>query len=226
MEKGSGPIIIIVLVAIIIVAAAAVFWGGGKAPAGQGQTTQSPTPTGTTTTPPGGGNTSTGLVEWSPDGVISEGEYQSEYTLADGNFKLYLRVEGDTIYIGMAGKTRGWVAIGIEPTYMMKDADMIIAWVDANGTVHVEDAYSTGATGPHPVDTQLGGTNDILQYGGKEQGGWTIIELARKLDTGDQYDKPLQPGSTVKIIYGMSSQDSFKAYHDVTAGYANITIPG
>jgi len=207
----ATTVVVVVLLALL----AAYMGGSGGAPGSSATATPGPR-----------GNTSAVSVEWVPDGVISEGEYEVEYSLAGGNFLLYLRVENGTLYMGMAGRTEGWIAIGIEPTYMMKDADMIIAWIDINSTVHVVDAYSTGTTGPHPPDTQLGGTNDILQYGGREDNGWTTIELSRKLDTGDQYDKPLTPGSTITIIYGMSTQDSFQAYHDVTAGYANITIPG
>ncbi len=212
----SRLVVAIVAIIVIVIAVALALGGGG------GQETATPAAGQQTTTP---GETLT-TVEWAADGTISPGEYDAEVDLADGSMKLYLRVDGEYVYIAIAGKTTGWVAIGIEPTYKMKDADMIIGWVADNGTVFVFDAYSTGATGPHPPDEKLGGTNDILEYGGAEKDGWTIIEVKRKIDTGDKYDKPLNPGSTVKIIYAMSTKDDFKAIHDIVRGSAEVTIPG
>ena len=57
-----------------------------------------------------------------------------------------------------------------------------------DGTVKVVDAYSTGPTGPHPADTDQGGSDDIISFGGKESDGKTVIEFVRKLDTGDDKD--------------------------------------
>jgi len=36
--------------------------------------------------------------------------------------------------------------------------------VDAEGHPFVQDMFSTGALGPHPIDTSQGGTDDILDY--------------------------------------------------------------
>ncbi len=164
-------------------------------------------------------------VEWKPDGVVSEGEYDHELELAGGKFKVYWRTDGEYLYMALSGKTAGWVAIGFEPTKRMKDADMIIGWVK-DGKATVVDAYSTGETGPHPPDEKLGGRNDILSYGGSEKDGTTVIEFKRKLATGDKYDKDLRPGMRVKFIFAMADEDQFTKKHNVAKGSGELVLGG
>ena len=106
------------------------------------------------------------------------------------------------------------MSIGFEPTQGMKDADMIMGWV-SGGEATVLDLYSTGIYGPHPADEDLGGKNDILEFGGFESDNRTVIEFKRKMDTSDQFDKPFKPGQTVNIIWSMSSSDALAVRHDV-----------
>ncbi len=215
-------IIVIGLVIVVIAAAIAYTLQGG----GTGTTTPaSSTPTTTTTVSCclATTTTSTGMAEWVPDGVVSPGEYEGEASYADGAFQVYWRVNGDYIYIAMVGETTGWVAIGFEPTTMMKDADIVIGYVALDGTVHVDDQYSTGATGPHKSDTSLGGTMDIEEYGGREDNGVTVIEFKRKLTTGDPYDKDLAGKAAIQIIWALGPGDDFTSKH-FKAGYGEITL--
>ena len=86
----------------------------------------------------------------------------------------------------------------------------------------MEDTFSTSSTGPHPADKELGGSNDILESAGMEQGGFTSIEFKRKLDTGDKYDLPLQPGAN-KIMWAFGSGDSLGSRHAVR-GYGELQL--
>lgn len=117
------------------------------------------------------------------------------------------------------------MAIGFEPSQAMKDADMIIGWVK-DGKATVVDAYSKGLYGPHPPDEDLGGSNDILEYAGREENGYTVIEFKRKLDTGDKYDKALTPRQKVKFIFAMSNRDDFTAMHNVAKGSGELQLDG
>ena len=148
------------------------------------------------------------------DGVISTGEYSYTQILSDGDFILHWRVESNTITFGIEGQTNGWVSIGINPSFMMQGADMYFGWVNSNGSVVVKDAYATGPTGPHPVDTDLGGYDDVLAYNGSESGQTTIIEFTRLLVTTDSgYDNPLPQTGDVKMIWALGASDSFDAPH-------------
>ncbi|MFX0065051.1 MAG: DOMON domain-containing protein [Candidatus Hermodarchaeota archaeon] len=147
------------------------------------------------------------------DGTIADGEYQFNGTLGNGDFTLYWHTVADEIYVGMVGKTTGWVSLGISPTFMMENADMIIGFVTTAGDTEILDAYSTGATGPHPLDIDLGGTTDISEYNGTEASNLTTIEFKRQLITNDDYDKPFSSGTTITIIWGLGSGDDFDAPH-------------
>jgi hypothetical protein len=105
----------------------------------------------------------------------------------------------------------------------MKDADMIFGWVTEREVI-VLDLYSTGPYGPHPPDTELDGSNDILEYGGKEGETNTVIEFKRKLNTGDVYDEPLSQGQTITIIWAMATSDSLNTQHNIVRGTGQIIL--
>ncbi|MFX0064274.1 MAG: DOMON domain-containing protein [Candidatus Hermodarchaeota archaeon] len=159
------------------------------------------------------------------DGTIADGEYQFNATLGDGAFTLYWRTVADEIYVGMVGQTTGWIALGISPTFMMENADMIMGFVTAAGDTEVLDAYATGPTGPHPPDIDLGGTADITEYNGTEANELTTIEFKRQLATDDDYDKPFPSDTTIKIIWALGSSDDFEAQH-VKRGSASFNLEG
>jgi len=156
----------------------------------------------------------TGTVEWVPDGVISEGEYTKNLSLSNGRYVVYWKNDAEYLYMALAGLTNGFVAIGFEPTQAMKDADMVMGWV-SNGNATVLDLYSTGVYGPHPPDEDLGGRDDILEFGGAESNNRTVIEFKRRMDTGDRFDKAFQPEQTVNIIWSMSATDSLEVRHNI-----------
>jgi len=149
------------------------------------------------------------VEEWSADGVIKANEYHSSNKYDD--YELYWRSDEQYLYIGMKAKTNGWVSIGIQPGSKMKDADMIFGFVE-DGQVTVMDLFSTGNFGPHPPDVELGGTDDILVFGGEEEGEFTTIEFKRALSTNDNYDLPIMAGVN-KIIWSFGSNDSFTQKH-------------
>lgn len=150
---------------------------------------------------------------WKADGIIAQNEYKNNKEFGNGRFTVYWSNDEEYLYMALKGQTSGWVSIGFEPTQAMKDADMIFGWV-SGGTPSVLDIYSTGAFGPHPPDQQLGGTNDLLETGGVEANGFTIIELKRKLDTRDRYDKAFTKGQNINIIWGLGTSDSLDSPHN------------
>jgi hypothetical protein len=158
-------------------------------------------------------------AKWSADGVITTGEYTN--TKSFGDYEIHWTGDEQYIYIGMKAKTSGWLAVGIQPGITMKDADMVLGFVK-DGKATVTDHFSTGSYGPHSPDTELGGTDDLLEFGGREEGGYTTIEFKRLLDTGDKYDLQVSRG-TNKIIwsYGLDEQPTKK---HVSRGYGEIDL--
>ena len=161
--------------------------------------------------------------EWTPNGNIEENEYTNNALFADGSIEIYWKNDNENIYMALKGQTKGWLAIGFEPSFLMKDADMIFGWVTESEVI-VLDLYSTGAYGPHPPDTDLNGSNDILEYGGKETETNTIVEFKRKMNTGDDYDEPLSQRQTITIIWAMSTNDSLDTQHNIVRGTGQITL--
>lgn len=158
-------------------------------------------------------------VRWAADGILGAGEYAKARTY--GNFEIVWSSDDNHIYIGMKAKTTGWVALGIQPGFMMKDADMVLGFVK-DGRAMVTDEFGTGAYGPHRPDTELGGSNDITEYGGREENGYTIIEFKRALNTGDRYDHQLVRGLN-KIIWAFGGIDEFTLKH-TQRGYGEIDL--
>ena len=157
--------------------------------------------------------------EWSADGIIKVREYHGSNNY--GDYTIHWRSDEQYIYVGMTAKTDGWVAMALQPGSRMKDADMVFGFVK-DGSVEVQDLYSTGDFGPHPPDSELGGTDDILTFGGREEGGFTTIEFKRLLTTTDKYDISIQKGVN-KIIWAYGSSDSLTAKHS-TRGYGEINL--
>ncbi|MFX1335427.1 MAG: DOMON domain-containing protein [Promethearchaeota archaeon] len=158
------------------------------------------------------------------DGVITTNEYSSKVSFNGGDYQLNWQIEGDTIFVGIIGATTGWVAIGFNPSTAMKDADMVFGWVLADGmTVEIIDAYSTGINGPHPADTDQGGTTDILSFDGSESSGITTIEFSRLLITGDQYDNDIPTSGIYDIIWAMGPSDDFDIKHS-TKGSGTMNL--
>ncbi len=183
----------------------------------------STTTTSTSTTQQSSSSKYENIIPWKPDGVISPGEYPENTTF--GEFHLYLRVDNGTLMVGMEAPTSGWVAVGFGGSRGMKDTDIVIAYVLPNGTVMIRDDYSTGFAGPHNPDELYGGGNDIIAYGGSDDGEHTIVEFSRKLDTGDRYDYKIVPGERMRIIWAYGAVDDFLSDH-VEAGSGTVVVNG
>jgi len=200
---------------VILLLILLVTWGlaGCQAPARQPQPApQPPAPPPAASPKPADQPAATptnGIIVWAADGVITPGEYQSNKPF--GDYELWWTADDQYVYMGMKAKTPGWVAVGFDPESLMKNADIILGYVK-DGRLFIADMYSSNQFGPHPPDTEQGGTDDILASGGRTENGYTAVEFKRRLDTGDKYDKPLHRG-TNKIIWAYGSDPQFTLKH-------------
>jgi hypothetical protein len=169
--------------------------------------------------------------EWKPDGVVGEDEYarsmvlqcQARQGYTGGRMEISWKNDQEFLYMALNGSTSGWLAVGFEPTEWMKDADIILGYVEGEKAT-VLDEYSTGNYGPHIEDTMLGGTNDILQNGGRRDGANTVIEFKRKLDTGDRFDRSMHSGETVSLIWAMADSSDQGVKHNIAYGEGIIPL--
>jgi hypothetical protein len=156
---------------------------------------------------------------WIADGVITTGEYQQSNTY--GDLDIYWSNDSQYVCIGLRVKTAGWLAIGFGTEGLMKNMDIVEGLVK-DGKTSVYDMFSTGDFGPHPADTQQGGTDDIIKSAASSINNVTVIEFKRKLDTGDKFDKPLIKG-TNKVSWSYSTDSQLFLKH-VARGYGEIVI--
>ncbi len=171
--------------------------------------------------------------EWKADGIVGDSEYSRSMLLqsparqgySGGDMEISWRNDQEYLYLAQNASTDGWMAIGFEPLEWMKNSDIIMASVQSGKAV-AQDEYSTGNYGPHIDDTMLGGTNDIEEFAGRKEGGRTVIELKRRLNTGDKFDKAFTPGQAISIIWALSNNPDLSFKHNVAFGEGIITLTG
>jgi len=169
--------------------------------------------------------------EWKPDGLVGMNEYSNSIVLhgarsqgySGGDLEVSWKIDSQYLYMALNGSTNGWISVGFEPSEWMKDADIIMGSV-VDGKPVVLDEYSTGNYGPHMNDTELGGTNDILEFGGMEKGGFEVVEFKRKLNTGDRFDKAFAPGQEISMIWALADSVDFQIKHNVAKGEAILFL--
>lgn len=151
------------------------------------------------------------------DGKLSPNEYQNYASFSNGEFRIFWSIIEDEVYILMIGKTKGWVALGINPTVKAGNADYIIGYV-TDKEVKVLDYFAPEAHVRHTLDTKLEGKNDILEFAGSEDKEFTYIELKRKLSTKDKYDKDFPKSGKLNIVWALGPNDDPSSKH-IKAGY-------
>ncbi len=121
--------------------------------------------------------------------------------------------DSNYLLVTLTAPTTGWVAVGFQPTAFMKDANLIIGYVDS-GTPHLRDDFGTGQV-THASDVSLGGTDDASLLSGNESEGETVLEFRMPLNSGDAYDAVLSMGDSHTFIfaYGADGADDFTSAH-------------
>ena len=157
------------------------------------------------------------------DGSVagSAGSPPEFVTVTAMDMELSWRVVGPDLEVKVSAPTTGWVAVGFDPSRMMRDANILIGYVSGTATV-VTDQFGA-STVTHRPDTDLGGTEDITVLGGTEAAGRTELHFTIPLDSGDDRDRPLVPGQEYRVIlaYGENGADDLESYHK---GRTGLTI--
>jgi PKD repeat protein len=146
------------------------------------------------------------------DGVIDVNEYPHNVVHSSTGVHVYWYNDENDMYVGIVSPGFGWVALGFDPEFAMREANFIFGYV-SEGETHVSDQYGVSSF-THTPDTDIGGTDDILEYAGSEVSGETIIEFRFPLDSGDSKDKPLNQGDSYTVLVAYSSSaDNFTSKH-------------
>ncbi|RUS81877.1 hypothetical protein EGW08_010347 [Elysia chlorotica] len=137
------------------------------------------------------------------------------------DYTLYWDFNTSHITLEVVVKTNGWVGFGISPKGAMKSSDVIIGWVK-DGQVHFADRHADGHFLPAKDASQ-----DWTLISGQESGDYTMLKMVRKLDTCDDQDLPIMPGTT-RLIYAYSPNDPASddaiSYHGSTRGTKSVLL--
>ena len=138
------------------------------------------------------------------DGVVSSDEYT--FTKDLGQVQLAISRSADTLWIGVVGKTTGWVAAGLG-TLKMDKAAIYIGFVDSSGKVQLKPQLGAGRSHSDTADPRI--TGSLLSSAMKEEDGKTTLELAFTADTW------IDGREALELIYAIGAQDSFSPRHIV-----------
>jgi hypothetical protein len=96
----------------------------------------------------------------------------------------------------------------------MKDANILILWVDDNsGITMAEDHFGTGRFS-HKNDMELGGSQDIIVLSGKQNETSTEVNFTIPLNSGDEFDSPLVRGETYRLLLASNDSDNISWKHN------------
>jgi hypothetical protein len=149
-------------------------------------------------------------IAWPPriDGQIGALEYRNERVDAATGMTVYWQNDATTLYVGLVSPGTGWLSIGFGPERQMQGANILIAAI-ADGELTIKDQYGNAPTSHRRDDV-----DHVIQAAGSEMEGRSVLEFAIPLASGDDQDKPLQPGTEVTIILSYhASNDNLTTRH-------------
>lgn len=121
----------------------------------------------------------------------------------NGDFTADWCVEGATINFRITADASGWVGLGFSDNQLMPNSDII----QANGAGAIQDGWALARAAP-PADA----SQDVTLRSATEDGGTTIVEFSRLLDTGDEDDLSLDRARYLLWAFN-ASNDSFNQRH-------------
>jgi hypothetical protein len=132
-------------------------------------------------------------------------------TITAWKFNFLYKIEGQNLIGQVSCETKGWLAIGFNPTKVMKNANIIIGYADSSTSV-VVDQFGSGMF-EHKTDTTIGGKNNIIDGKCTEENGITTLSFTILLDSGDPMDGKIVLGQKTKVIFACGKEDDINKKH-------------
>jgi hypothetical protein len=151
------------------------------------------------------------LANATDDSTAAKAKETPYTTVKTGKFTFAYKVDGADLHAQVAYPTKGWVAVGFNPTSMMKGANVIMGAL-ANGKTISSDEFGVSDVG-HKPDTAIGGKNNILAADCTQANGTTTFSFTIPLDSGDPKDVKLVAGAKIKVILAAGPSANFKEHH-------------
>lgn len=122
----------------------------------------------------------------------------------DNNFELQWTYSNNKLHFKMKCKGDGWCAVGFSTQgdgSRMTNYDIAAGGVMPNGSMYLQDYWSTGTSRPL-ADT----TNDFMMTNASEANGYTTVEFYRSATTNEPMtDVQFMNDTEVWIMYGLKN---------------------
>ncbi|KAL4218774.1 hypothetical protein ACF0H5_021361 [Mactra antiquata] len=142
---------------------------------------------------------------------------------ANDNYVLFWNFNDTHVTFETHVRTRGWVGFGLSTNGKMFPADVIVGWVNDDGTSHFSDRHTVGHSPPVMDNSQ-----DWHLLLAQENDFGTVLKFVRKINTcDDNEDEKIQEGtSRVIFAYGTSdpANENSVTYHGTTRGTKSISL--
>ena len=138
------------------------------------------------------------------DGSMDSHEYFFSLKDETTGLEVYWSNDRQYIYIGIIAGSSGWTAIGFNPEFAMKGANIIFMAIDGKDIVMRDDFGNS--TFSHSPDQDLGGSFDVEEYAVKADGDTAMYEFKMLLDSGDKFDGVLNAGEEYKVILSVNDR--------------------
>jgi len=153
------------------------------------------------------------------DTVVTSATYKAKkpewITVNSDSFVFTYMISEKNLVAKVSYPTTGWVAIGFNPTTVMKNANIIIG-TRINDVPVVSDEYGTGWFS-HKPDTSIGGKNNITHGDCTIENGVMTVSFTIPLNSGDGKDGIIERGKPVKVIFAASKKNDLKSKHNVVS---------
>jgi hypothetical protein len=100
--------------------------------------------------------------------------------------------------------TTGWVGIGLSDTGMMANSDLVVCWITPENVPTCFDGHAVGYS--FNKDEANGGTNDLSGVTGSVISGRSVVSFAKKLNSGDSFDKVISKGSDMRVLFSYRTE--------------------
>ena len=138
------------------------------------------------------------------DGSMDSHEYFFSLKDETTGLEVYWSNDRQYIYIGIIAGSSGWTAIGFNPEFAMKGANIIFMAIDGKDIVMRDDFGNS--TFSHSPDQDLGGSFDVEEYAVKADGDTAMYEFKMLLDSGDEFDGVLNAGEEYTVILSVNDR--------------------
>jgi hypothetical protein len=141
-----------------------------------------------------------GAAQPTVDGAIADGEYANSVTEEESGTVISWTVEGDMVYMAVQAEAEGWYGVGWAPEIDNRKAgfdQLIFTIVDGEAVAY--DMFQDRARGTPAMDEEEGGSNSLAEFAATHDGAAWAIEFVRPLDTGEEADVAITPGSEMVL---------------------------